>query len=146
VLRGNHPATIDSKGRLKIPAAFKSFLEETYGLEFYVTSLKGQSALIYPFSIWKVKEEKLLATPSMNVQKRRFLDRTNYWGQLERMDAQGRILIPALLRESAEMKGEVNVMGMLEYLEVWNRQRFLEHLEKNPLTDEDEAKLSDLGI
>ena len=62
MLRGNHPATIDSKGRLKIPAAFKSFLEETYGLEFYVTSLKGQSALIYPFSIWKVKEEKLLAT------------------------------------------------------------------------------------
>ena len=49
-----------------------------------------------------------------------FLDRTNYWGQTARADAQGRILIPALLRESAGMQGEVAVMGHEEYLEVWS--------------------------
>jgi len=63
-----------------------------------------------------------------------------------RMDAQGRILIPSQLRESAEMRGEVAVLGYLEYLDVWNPQRFDEHLEKNPITEEDEKALSDLNI
>jgi MraZ protein len=62
------------------------------------------------------------------------------------MDGQGRILIPSLLRESADMHGEVAVMGYLNYLEVWNMDRFRAHLESNPLTDEDMQALSDLGI
>ena len=146
MLRGNHPATIDPKGRLKIPAAFKSILDESYGPDFYITSLNGQSVRIYPMSVWKQFEVKLAALPSMNKSKRKLLDRTNYWGQAEKMDGQGRILIPSMLREAAEMTGEVAVMGNLNYLEVWNLQRFRDYLEKNPLTDEDEAKLSDLGI
>jgi transcriptional regulator MraZ len=146
VLRGNHPATVDAKGRLKIPAAFKSVIDEGYGPDFYITSLNGQSVRIYPMSVWKELERKLAALPSMNKSKRKFLDRTNYWGQMERMDGQGRILIPSMLRESAEMKGEVAIMGNLNYLEVWNLQRFRDHLDKNPLTDEDEGTLSNLGV
>jgi len=146
VLRGNHPATIDPKGRLKIPAAFKSILDESYGPDFYITSLNGQSVRIYPMSVWKQFEVKLAALPSMNKSKRKLLDRTNYWGQAEKMDGQGRILIPSMLREAAEMTGEVAVMGNLNYLEVWNLQRFRDYLEKNPLTDEDEETLSNLGV
>jgi len=146
VLRGNHPATIDPKGRLKIPAAFKSILDESYGPDFYITSLNGQSVRIYPMSVWKQFEVKLAALPSMNKSKRKLLDRTNYWGQAEKMDGQGRILIPSMLREAAEMTGEVAVMGNLNYLEVWNLQRFRDYLEKNPLTDEDEVTLSNLGV
>ena len=66
MLRGNHPATIDPKGRLKIPAAFKSILDESYGPDFYITSLNGQSVRIYPMSVWKQFEVKLAALPSMN--------------------------------------------------------------------------------
>ncbi|PYV15089.1 MAG: division/cell wall cluster transcriptional repressor MraZ [Acidobacteria bacterium] len=146
MLRGNHPATIDPKGRLKIPAAFKSILDESYGPDFYITSLNGQSVRIYPMSVWKQFEVKLAALPSMNKSKRKLLDRTNYWGQAEKMDGQGRILIPSMLREAAEMTGEVAVMGNLNYLEVWNLQRFRDYLEKNPLTDEDEETLSNLGV
>lgn len=146
MLRGNYPATVDSKGRLKIPTAFKTFLDENYGPDFYVTSLDGQCVRIYPFSIWREIEEKLAALPSMNKAKKKFLDRANYWGQAARMDGQGRILIPSLLREPAAMRGEVAVIGYLNYLDVWNMERFREHMDKNPLTDDDQETLSGLGI
>ncbi len=146
MLRGNYPATVDVKGRLKIPTAFKSYLDENYGPDFYLTSLDGQFVRVYPFSVWRDIEEKLAVLPSMNKAKKKFLDRTNYWGQTARMDGQGRVLIPSLLRESAGMRGEVAVIGYLVYLDVWNMERFREHLERSPLTEEDEQGLSNLGI
>jgi MraZ protein len=146
MLRGNHPATVDGKGRLKVPTIFKTYLDENYGPDFYVTSLDGQFVRVYPFAVWREIEEKLAALPSMNKAKKKFLDRTNYWGQTARVDGQGRILIPALLRESAAMRGEVAVIGYLTYLDVWNMERFREQLERNPLTDEDGETLSNLGI
>lgn len=146
MLRGNYPATVDGKGRLKIPTAFKALFDESYGPEVYVTSWDGHSVRVYPFSEWRKIEEKLKALPSTNKSKKKFLDRTNFWGQTGRMDAQGRILIPSQLRDSAAMRGEVAVMGYLDYLEVWNKERFQEHLEKEPLTDDDLGTLSGLGI
>jgi MraZ protein len=146
MLRGNNPATVDGKGRLKIPSAFKAFLDQNYGTDFYVTSLDGLSVRIYPLLVWREVEDKLMPLPSMNKSVKKFLDRTNYYGQMSRADGQGRILIPSVLRESAAMHGEVAVLGYLKYLEVWNNQRYLEHLEREPFTEEDLKALSDLGI
>jgi len=146
MFRGNNPATVDDKGRLKIPTAFKALLDEKYGQDFFVTSLDGKSARIYPFPVWREIEEKLAALPSMNKAKKHFLDRTNFWGQAARADAQGRVLIPVQLRESAAMHGEVAVLGYLNYLEVWNKERYREHLESEPLSEEDLQNLSNLGI
>jgi MraZ protein len=50
-LRGNCPAKVDEKGRLKIPAVFLDALKE-YGSEFYITSPTGESARIYPMKVW----------------------------------------------------------------------------------------------
>jgi len=146
MLRGNYPATVDSKGRLKIPAAFKAYLDQNFGSDFYVTSFDGQSVRIYPMHVWSDIESKLLPVPSMNRAAKKLLDRTNYYGQMARADTQGRILIPSVLRESAAMQGEVAVLGYLKYLDVWNNQRYLEHLEREPFTEEDQKALSDLGI
>ena len=49
MLRGNYPATVDGKGRLKIPVAFKTYLDENYGADFYVTSLDGSTCASTPF-------------------------------------------------------------------------------------------------
>ncbi len=146
MLRGRHAATVDAKGRLKMPTAFKTIVEEKYGPDFYVTSLTGEYVRIYPFPEWRRIEEKLAALPSMNKSKRKFLDRTNYWGQAARMDSQGRILVPSQLRESAVMRGEVAVLGYLDHLDVWSPERFDRYLEENPITEEDEKALSDLDI
>jgi MraZ protein len=146
MFRGNYPATVDGKGRLKIPAAIKAILDDIHATDFYVTSHDGQSVRIYPFQEWLKLEDKLKQQPSMNRSVKKFLDRTNYYGQTARSDSQGRILIPSLLRESAAMQGEVAVLGYLNYLEVWNNQRYREYLEKDPFTDDDMKVLSDLGI
>ena len=144
-LRGNCPAKVDEKGRLKIPAVFLEELKE-YGNQFYITSMTGESARIYPMRVWSEIEDKLAALPSQNQAKRKFLMRSSYYGQAVELDGQGRVLLPSVLRESAQMKGEVDVAGRLTYLEVWNHARFLENLNKGPMTDEDLKILDDLGI
>lgn len=146
VLRGSHKATVDVKGRLKIPAEFKEIIDRDYGPNFYVTSLRGDKTSVYPFSEWERIEKRLAELPSMHPARNKFLDRTNYWGHKVEMDAQGRILIPAQLRESAAMHGEVAVMGYPDRLDVWKPERFAERMEKHPITEEDEKTWSDLGI
>jgi MraZ protein len=146
MLRGNAPATIDEKGRLKIPSAFRTHIDESWGSDFYVTSLSGESVLIYPLPVWQEIEERLAKLPSLNPTKKKFLDRTNYFGQVTASDKSGRILIPTLLRESAQMTGEVAVLGYLDHLDVWNQKRFLGRIKEHEFTDEDHETLSKLGI
>ena len=145
MLRGNYPATVDEKGRVKIPADFLTELRKR-GKKFYVTSASGDHARVYPMKVWEEIEKKLAKHSSYNPAKQKFLARTNYYGQVVEVDGQGRILIPPVLRESAQMKGEVDVQGHLTYLEIWNHARFLEQLNRNPITAEDEKALDELGI
>src|SRR6185369_831258 len=136
MLRGNQTATIDEKGRLKIPSGFRTEIEDAHNSnEFYVTSIYGDSVLVYPLSVWQEIEERLAKLPAMNPTKKKFLDRTNYYGQLTTSDKSGRILIPPLLRESAQMNGEVAVLGCLNYLDVWNHERFLSKLKQQQFTE-----------
>jgi len=146
MLRGNAPTTIDDKGRLKIPAVFRTEIEVTWGSDFYVTSLTGDSVLVYPLPVWHEIEQKLANLPSLNPTKKKFLDRTNYYGQLASMDKSGRILIPTQLREKAQMTGEVAVLGYLTNLEVWNHERFINSLKEKEFTDADNETLGQLGI
>jgi MraZ protein len=95
---------------------------------------------------WERFEQKLAALPSLNPTKQKLLNRTNYYGQAVEMDGQGRLTIPGLLREAAEIKGEVAVMGFLTYLEVRNMEQLKGEIEQSPFTAEDEKTLSDLGI
>jgi MraZ protein len=144
-LRGNYPAKVDEKGRLKIPAVFLEALRE-YGDQFYITSPTGESARIYPMKVWGEIEDKLAKLPSTHKAKRKFLMRTSYYGQVVELDGQGRVLLPALLRESAQAKGDVAVLGTLDYLEVMNNARALDQMKNEPYTDEDDKALGDLGI
>lgn len=145
MLRGSHLATVDEKGRVKIPADFLAELRKQ-GKRFYVTSENGECAKIYPMKVWDEIERKLAKLSSHNQAKQKFLTRTNYFGQVVELDGQGRILIPPVLRDTAQMKGEVSVNGQLMYLEVWNHARFLEQMKSNPITAEDVKALDDLGI
>jgi MraZ protein len=144
-LRGNCPAKVDEKGRLKIPAVFLDELKE-YGNQFYITSTTGETARIYPMKVWSEIEDKLAQMPSTNRAKRKFLMRTSYYGQTVELDGLGRLLLPTVLREAAQTKGDVDVLGNLDYLEVMNHTRVLDQLKNEPYTDEDDKALEDLGI
>jgi MraZ protein len=147
MFRGSSSAKIDDKGRLKIPTDFRRVLEDRHGSpELFVTSVLGDSALVYPLPVWEELESKLVALPSTNPVRTRFLERASYFGQQAQLDVQGRILIPQLLRESAGMNGDVVVMGQLDHLVVWNHDRFLARLNDQPFTEDDYRALSALGI
>ena len=130
MFRGNHPARVDEK----------------YGQQFYITSFDGKVAQVYPFEEWERIEQKLAGLSTFNPTKKKFLDRTNYWGQQVEMDAQGRLLMPQLLRESAQIKGEVAVTGQLTYLVVRNLEQYRREIEEDKFTPEDEKTLDELGI
>ena len=147
MLRGNHPARIDEKGRIKVPSGFRTLVEAQYGAELFVTSVTGEYVRLYPMPVWLEIERKLAAVPSTNPSKLRFLDRVNFFGQAVAMDKQGRVLIPQVLRETAAMAGEVSVLGLQNHMAVWNRRRLEERLfKKEPFTDEDGRALSEFGI
>jgi len=146
VLRGNHTAKIDDKGRLKIPNAFRALIEKNHGAELFVTSLTGESVRLYPMPVWLALEEKLAHTPSTLPARIKYLDRVNYYGQTAEIDAQGRVVIHPRLRESAGMDGEVDVFGLYDRLEVWNHERFVARMQADPFGDADAKALSEFGI
>ena len=146
MFRGNAPARIDEKGRLKAPTAFRSLLESKYGRELFLTSLTGEYVRVYPMPVWLENEQKLSEVPSTNPAKLRCLDRVNYFGQVSELDTQGRVLIPVRLREAASMTGDVDVLGLYNYLDVWNHDRLLTKMQREPYTDDDARALSEFGI
>ena len=146
MFRGNHPTRVDDKGRLKVPAEFKRVIDEKYAQKFYITSLDGIVAQVYPFEEWERIEQKLAGLSNFNPTKKKFLDRTNYYGQQVEMDGQGRLLLPQLLREAGQIKGEVAVLGNLTYLVVRNLELFKREILEEKFTPEDEKTLDELGI
>jgi transcriptional regulator MraZ len=146
MFRGSAPTKIDDKGRLKVPTDFRRFIEERYGPDLFVTSILGDSALLYPLPVWEEIEGRLQAMPSTDRTKARFLERVSYFGQQVSMDQQGRILLPQILRESAGMNGDVVVSAQLDHLVVWNRDRFVARLDEQPFTEDDFRALSERGI
>ena len=117
MFRGSAVATIDDKGRLKVPTDFRRTLEDRFGAEFFITSVAGDH-----------------------------LERVSYYGQQSRLDGQGRLLVPTILRSSATMSGEVVVSARIDHLVVWNRERFEKRLSEHPFTDDDFGLLSERGI
>jgi len=146
VLRGSYSAKIDEKGRLKIPNAFRALVEDQHGAGLYLTSLSGESVRIYPMSEWLAVEQRLSRMPSSHPARLKFLDRVNYYGQVGEFDVQGRVLIPGRLREAAGMTGDVDVLGQMSYLEVWNHDRLMAKLNREPFTDDDARALAEFGI
>jgi len=146
MFRGSAPTKIDDKGRLKVPTEFRRLLDERWGGDLFVTSVDGDSAVLYPLAVWEEVEQRLMSMPSTNSVRRRFLERVSYFGQQVSLDAQGRLVVPQILRDAAGMEGEVVVSGRLDHLVVWNRERFEKRLDDEPFTEEDFGVLSEFGI
>jgi MraZ protein len=137
MFRGNHPAKVDEKGRLKLPAAFKQLLDAQHVTQFYITSPDGAMAEIWPLPVWEKREEKLAESGSMNVSVEKYLSMTSYYGQQAEMDTQARVLLPQLLRTAAKLDAEVAVMGKIDHLEVHNQAMFEANMPANSLSPDD---------
>ncbi len=146
MFRGNHPATVDPKGRLKLPRAFLAPLIARHGRKLFVTSLDGESVSIYPLPVWEEIENRLAARGDLDPAKRKFLLRVNYFGQETEIAAYGRVLIPLRLRAQAGVEGPVDVLGKGRSLEAWDHDKLLNRIENDPPSDADHALLGELGV
>ena len=129
-----------------MPTIFRTVIHDQQGPDVFVTSLTGECVRIYPMPVWLDVERKLLEGSRNHPARLKFLDRVNYYGQSSELDVQGRIVIPSSLRDSATIVGDVRVFGRIDYLEVWNEERFAQKLHREPWTDEDGRSLAELGI
>jgi MraZ protein len=145
-LRGSSAARIDDRGRLKVPTMFRGPVQDQHGRDVFVTSLTGECVRIYPMPVWLDIEQKLTSMPGSHPSRLKFLDRVNYYGQTGDLDQQGRVVISPHLRASASIVGEVRVFGRIDYLEVWNEERFVQKLQRDPWSDDDGLRMSDHGI
>jgi MraZ protein len=137
MFRGNHPAKVEESGRLKLPVPFKQLLDAANVTDLYVTSEDGERAQIWPLPEWEKIEAQLAKHSAMNDAVTKYLDMTSYYGQQAKMDGQGRIMLPQILRATAKLEGDLAVMGKITHLEVINKSLFEQNLPANSVTADD---------
>jgi MraZ protein len=138
VLIGNYTARFDASGRIKVPEKFREVLEAKYGRELFVTSFTDESVQIYPLAVWL----EMTGTTSQGAlhlrpDVRKFMLRVNRNGSQHELDSKGRVLISQALRDKARLEEEVEVIGLSNHLEVWNKDALDRLLEEKPLSDAD---------
>ena len=121
---------MDAKGRMAMPARYRERLLEGCGGRLVVTVDQDHCLLVYPLPEWEVIESKLIALPSLNKQAR-LLQRLliGHATELD-MDAQGRILLPAMLRDFAGLKKKAVIIGQGKKLEIWDEDTWTESQEE----------------
>ena len=152
MFRGTQTGRVDDKGRLKLPALVRACLEEEYREPtVFITSIDGDEVKVFPLREWETVETRLSEKSSAGNEadgeiKQKILFQANRFGAEETLDNQGRILVPAVLREAAGMRGEVKILWQSNHLLVVNAARFDEAAEANRLTPIDRRYAANLGI
>ncbi len=146
-LIGSYTARIDKSGRIKIPEKFRGIIEERYGKDLFVTSLTDESIQIYPYPVWEklaqlTDEGLFLLKPNV----RNFMLQVNLKGKHCEIDTKGRALISQVLRDKARLENEIEVVGMNNHLEVWNKEVLEAAIAEKPLTNEDFERISEISV
>ena len=138
---GEYNHTIDAKGRLIIPSKFR----EALGSEFVLTKGLDGCLFVFPMKEWEAFEEKLRSLPLIDKNARKFSRFFLAGASTCELDKQGRILVPGTLREFAQMDKEVVLAGMLDRIEVWSKEQWLEN---NAYDDMDDIaqSMQELGL
>ncbi len=134
---GNPKTKLDERGRLKMPADFKAFIEKKYGKgfnAFYITSREGLDAEIYPMPEWQQHLGKVFKMPASLPARKKLLDRYNLFGDRADMDPQGRLQIPDELRNAGMANVEVKVSGEGNLLRVTSVKSLRDSVRANPIT------------
>ena len=138
---GEYNHTVDAKGRLIVPSKFR----EALGSEFVLTKGLDGCLFVFPMKEWEAFEEKLRSLPLIDKNARKFSRFFLAGASTCELDKQGRILVPGTLREFAQMDKEVVLTGMLDRIEVWSKEQWLEN---NAYDDMDDIaqSMQELGL
>jgi MraZ protein len=122
---GKYYYTVDPKGRIIIPAPFREIMTSNYSTKLYVTNAPFERCLcIYPLEEWNKLQEQVRTKPRSDEAIRFFMRRVIASAIEVEMDKQGRILVPAALREDANISSDVVIAGQIERIELWDRDEW----------------------
>ncbi len=136
MFKGQFSYSIDSKGRISIPAKLRKHVTAEANDTFVMTQGTAACIDIYPLDQWQQFEEKLLKLNPFNPMEAKFIRMIMQHASDDTLDAQSRILIPQNLIEYAKIDKEVLILGALKKIEVWNPQVYEEYLKQSDETYE----------
>ncbi|MCP4714699.1 MAG: division/cell wall cluster transcriptional repressor MraZ [Deltaproteobacteria bacterium] len=149
MFRGQHNQTIDPKGRIILPVKFREVLVRQYDARLIITKYPDNCLIAYPVVEWEKKEAEILTLPTgkkeVRAWKRFFISSASECP----VDKQGRVLIPAPLKEFARLEKEIVIAGSIDHFEIWNKTMFAENTEPDEhFADSDAASdiLDKLGF
>ena len=143
VLQGEAVHSIDTKGRMIVPSKMRDLL----GPSFVITKGMDKCLFIYPNDEWAIFEKKLQGLPMINKKAREFVRHFNGSATECEVDNQGRVLIPAGLREFAGITKDVKILGMIDHAEIWSKELWDELNNPDDFDFEGLASdLQDMGI
>lgn len=123
---GEHEHSLDKKGRLILPAKFREAAKINYIEKFFITRGLDNCLFMFPEDEWKAQEAKFKSLPFTKSQSRKF-NRLYFSGAQEvTLDKQGRILIPKYLKDFAEIKRNVMIIGVSNRIEIWDLGKWRE--------------------
>ena len=130
MFRGVAQLTLDSKGRLAVPAKFRDALIARCSGHLVVTADSDRCLLVYPQPDWEPIEQKLMALSSFNAQIRELQRRLVGYAEDVAMDATGRILVPPALRNFAQLDKSIVLVGQGNKFELWNKDNWEQRMER----------------
>lgn len=142
MFKGTYAHTIDPKGRLIIPSKYRDMLGET----FVVTKGLDGCLFVYDYTEWNAFETKLKELPLLDKNARQFVRYFMAGATDVEVDKQGRILLPAMLREFAKIEKDVLLVGVGTHIEIWSKEKWEEVEAKEDDMDAIEAQMASMGL
>lgn len=139
MFRGQFTYSIDSKGRIAIPAKLRKHISADANETFVMTRGLSNCIDLYPLDEWQKIEESLLNLNSFQPDDARFIRMFVQFAAEDVMDGQSRIMVPSTLITYAKIENEVLILGALKKIEVWNPKVYEEYLLQSPQTYEEIA-------
>jgi MraZ protein len=139
MFRGQFTYSIDSKGRIAIPAKLRKHISADANETFVMTRGLSNCIDLYPLDEWQKIEQTLLDLNSFQPDDARFIRMFVQFAAEDVMDVQSRILIPTALVNYAKIEKDVLILGALKKIEVWNPKVYEEYLLQSPQTYEEIA-------
>jgi len=147
MFRGSFEHAIDDKGRLSIPARFRETLRRRRERELVLVDLLFDTCIAaYPIKAWQQIEHNLLSRGNSDKKFREYARLISAHAVESPVDAQGRILIPPQLRDKADLRRDVVIIGVLDKIEVWSKERWAQFKAQERDPEDYAAKLAELGI
>ncbi len=139
--KGRYSYSVDSKGRIALPAKLRKNVSSAANDTFIVTRGFEQCLFLYPQDEWSKMEESVRGLSPSNPQHRFFVRTLLQWATDAQLDSQARISIPQDLLKFAGIQDEVLILGIMERIEIWNPKTFEEYLNNQPATYETVAEM-----